>query len=76
MVFTVAAGVVDPVVVTVVEVCPGLELVAPLRPLPLPLFLTVLRGVTSLPFGGGVSRAARVVEVVIAVPVTRVPIRL
>lgn len=67
---------VDPVVATVVEVCPGLELVAPLRPLPLPPFLTVLRGVTSLLLGGGVSRGVRIVEVVVAVPVTRVPMRL
>lgn len=76
LVFTVAVSVVDSVVVRVLEVCPGLELAAPLRPLPLPPFLTVLRGVTSLLLGGGVTRAARVVEVVTAVPVTRVPTRL
>lgn len=76
MVFTVDVGVVDPAAATVVEVCPDLELVAPLRPLPLAPFLTVLRGVTSLLLGGGVSRVTRVVEVVIAVPVTRVPMRL
>lgn len=76
MVFTVAVSVVDSVVVAAVEVCPGLELAPPLRPLPLPPFLTVLRGVTSLLLGGGVSRAVRAVEVVTAVPVTRVPTRL
>lgn len=77
VVFTVAVVVVGAVVVMAAEVCPGFELAAPLRPLPAPLpFLTVLRGVTSLPLGGGVSRVARVVEVVTAVPLMRVPTRL
>lgn len=56
-----------------VEVCPGLEF--PLRPLPIP-FLTAFLGVTSLAFGGGVSRVARVVETVTTVPLMRVPTRL
>lgn len=74
VVFTLAV-VVDAVVVMVAEVCPGFELAAPLRPLVLLPFLTVLRGVTSLPLGG-VSRVARVVEVVTTVPLMRVPTRL
>lgn len=75
VVFTVAVLVVDAVVVMVSEVCPGF--VAPLRPLlGLLPFRTVLRGVTSLPLGGGVSRVARVVEVVTTVPLMRVPTRL
>lgn len=74
MIFTVAVVVVDPVVVMVAEVCPGFELAAPLRPLLALLpFLTVLRGVTSLPLGGGVSRGARVVT---TVPLMWVPTRL
>ena len=78
VVFTVAVVVVDAVVVMVADVCPGFELAAaPLRPLLALLpFLTVLRGVTSLPLGGGVSRVARVVEVVTTVPLTRVLTRL
>lgn len=77
VVFTVAVVVVvEVVVVKVAEVCPGFELAAPLRPLLAP-FLTVLRGVTSLTLGGGVSLVARVVvEVVTTVPVMRVPTRL
>lgn len=76
MVFTVEVVVVDAVVVMVAEVCPGFELAAPVRPLLALLpFLTVLRGVTSLPLGGGVSRVARVVEMV-TVPLVRMPTRL
>lgn len=76
--FTAAAVVVDAaVVMAAAPACPGLELPAPSRPLPglLP-FLTVLRGVTSLPLNGGVRRVARVVEEVTAVPLLRVPTRL
>lgn len=70
----VAVVVLEVVVVTVGGDCPGFELAAPLRPLAVLLpFLTVLRGVTSLP---GVRRVARVAEVVTAVPLTRVPTRL
>lgn len=78
MVLTVVVVVVvDAVEATVADDCPGFELAGPLRPLPtLVPFLTVLRGVTSLLLGGGVSRVARVVEVVTAVPLTRVPTRL
>lgn len=72
--FAVAVLVVAAVVVTV---CPGFEFVAPLRPLlALPPFLTVLRGVTSLTLGGGVSRVARVVEVATTVPLPRELTRL
>lgn len=75
--FAVAVLVVDAVVLLLGEVCPGLGLAAPLRPLAVLLpFLTVLRGVTSLTLGGGVRRVARVAEVVTAVPLTRVPTRL
>lgn len=74
VVFTLAVAEEDAVVAMVAEVCPGFELAAPLCPLPALLpFLTVLRGVTSLPLGGGVSR---VVEVVTTVPLMRVPTRL
>lgn len=78
VVFTVAVVVVGAVVVILAEVCPGFELAAPLRPLLALLpFLTVLRGVTSLPPGGALSRVARVVELVTTVPpLTRVPTRL
>lgn len=77
MIFTVAVVVEDAVVVMVADFCPGFELAAPLRPLLALLpFLTVLRGVTSLPMDGGVSRVARVVEVVTTVPLMRVPTRL
>lgn len=76
-VFTVAVLVVGAVVVKAADVCPGFELAAPLRPLLALLpFRTVLRGVTSLPLGGGVSRVARVVEIVTTVPPVRVPTRL
>lgn len=61
--------VVGAVVVKLADVCPGLELPAPLRPLLALLpFRTVLRGVPSLAPGGGVRRLARVVEIVTAVP--------
>ena len=77
MVFMVTVAVVDGVVVIGTEVCPGFALAAPLRPLlALLSFLTALRGVTSLPLAGGVSRVARVVEVLTTVPLTRVPTRL
>lgn len=77
-IFTVVVVVVDVVVLTVVaEVWPGFALEGALRPLlELLLFLTVLRGVTSLPLGGGVSRVARVVVAVPAVPLMWVPTRL
>lgn len=73
----VAVVVVDVVVVIVGGICPGFELAAPFRPLEVLLpFLTVPRGVTSLPLGAGVRRVARVAVVVTAVPLTRVPTRL
>lgn len=72
LVFTVVVVEADAVVV-----CPGLELAAPLCPLSEALpFLTVLRGVASLPLGGGVSRVGRVVAVVTTVPLMWVPTRL
>lgn len=68
------------VVVEAVEVgedCPGFELAGPLRPLlELLPFLTVLRGVTSLPLCDGVSLVVRVADVVTPVPPMRVPTRL
>ncbi|TNN80080.1 hypothetical protein EYF80_009732 [Liparis tanakae] len=67
VVFAVAVVSAGAVVSAVGGVCPGLELLP---------FLTVLRGVTSLPPRGGASRVARVVEAVTAVPLTRVPTRL